>query len=327
VVRSWADMRVAYVVLAVCAIVMAPFVGYELATGTNVFRVLGSVQTVVRLGEYRCQAAFPHSIIMGLFWAVNIPGFVGFAWSGRHRVLFAAATVAGVFMVFSTASSTPVLTLVAAGGLLVVYKWRHWTRIAAWGMVAALVGLHIVMKAPVWHLISRINVVGGSTGHHRYRLIDAAISHFPEWALLGCRSTAHWGWGMQDVTNQYVLEGVTGGIVTLGLFLAIVYLSARSYFRGASGRSHRDGRFLSWCLFATILTHCVAFFGVSYFGQITFLWYMLLASAARFYAPGCAFQVRRCASVKSTDGEPAARVAVRRKGIVVPRCRTHVPAR
>ena len=30
--------------------------------------------------------------------------------------------------------------------------------------LATLVGLHLVMKAPVWHLISRIDLAGGSTG-------------------------------------------------------------------------------------------------------------------------------------------------------------------
>ena len=41
----------------------------------------------------------------------------------------------------------------------------------------------------------------------------------------------------------------------------------------------RKEQFLIWCLFMMMIGHCVAFLGVSYFGQITMLWYMMLAIA------------------------------------------------
>jgi hypothetical protein len=78
------------------------------------------------------------------------------------------------------------------------------------------------MKAPVWFLLARLTVVGGSTGYHRAYLIDRAIANFGEWFLVGVPSTSHWGWGLQDVTNQFIVEGTRGGLLTLVLFVAVI---------------------------------------------------------------------------------------------------------
>ena len=283
-VRSWNDLRFACAVLAVCALAMTPFVALEWATGTNPFTALGRVTTFVREGNYRCQATFPHAIIMGLFWATLVPLFVGFAkQQARHRWLLWGAVAASTFMVMGTASSTPVLTLAAVAGLLMAYPLRRYTGTAAWGVVAMVVALQLVMKAPVWHLVARVGVISGSTGWHRFYLINQAIQYFPEWVLLGTRDTAHWGLGLMDVTNQFILEGVNGGLITLILFCVILFVLARTLVR-LSLRSGKKGEsYLAWCVFVTLIGHTISFLGVSYFGQITMPWFLLLASAAHFY--------------------------------------------
>ena len=282
-INSWGDIKSATKIFAVCSLVLAVFVGLEWATRTNLFAILGRVGTVVREGRYRCQASFPHSIMLGLFWATLVPLFVGFARQDKSKLLFWSAAGASIFIVAATASSTPILTLLIVLVLLRGYKWRQYTASAGWGILVSLTALHIVMKAPVWHLISRISLVGGSTGWHRYILIDRAISHFGGWAFLGCRSTAHWGWGMSDVTNQYILEGVRGGFVTLVLFLVMIYIALRTLLRLSLQHQQPKQQFLAWCLFVAILGHCIAFFGVSYFGQIMVLWYMTLAVVSFLY--------------------------------------------
>jgi len=276
-ISSWGDIKLATKIFAVCSVVLAVFVGLEWATGTNPFAILGRVGTAVREGRYRCQASFPHSIMLGLFWATLVPLFVGFARQDKSKLLFWSAMAASIFIVAATASSTPILTLLIVLFLLCGYKWRQCTVSAGWGILASLIALHIVMQAPVWHLISRISLVGGSTGWHRYILIDRAISHFGEWIFLGCRSTAHWGRGLSDITNQYILEGVRGGFVTLALFLVLIYMALRTLLRLSLQNQEHKQQFLAWCLFVAIFGHCIAFFGVSYFGQITVLWYMTLA--------------------------------------------------
>jgi hypothetical protein len=281
--HSWKDLESISVVLAVCALAMAPFVALEWISGRNPFTMLGRVSTFTREGNFRCAATFPHAIIMGLFWVTLVPLFVGFAKEKRHRTLFWSAVVASVFMLWGTASSTPVLTLVVVAALVLAYPLRQYTRHGAWGVVGLLVVLQIVMKAPVWHLLSRVSVVSGSTGWHRYYLVNQAIQYFWEWALLGTRDTAHWGMGLADVTNQFVFEGVRGGFVSLVLFCVLLVMACRVFVRRSLRPTEKGESYLAWGVFVALIGHIVSFFGVAYFGQITMLWYLLLASAGCFY--------------------------------------------
>ena len=276
-IRSWVDIKLATKIFAVCSLILAVLVGLEWLTGENPFTAIGRVVTRVREGRYRCQASFPHSIMLGLFWATLAPLFIGFAQQDKRKLLFWSAAAASIFIVAATASSTPILALLIVLIMLCGYKWRKYTATAGWALAASLVALDIVMRAPVWHLIARINVVGGSTGWHRYHLINQAISHLGEWTFLGCRSTIHWGWGLQDITNQFVLEGVRGGLVTLVLFLVLLFMALKMSLHLSLKYREHELQFLAWCVFVSIFGHCVAFMGVSYFGQIKMLWYMTLA--------------------------------------------------
>lgn len=276
-IRSWGDIKLAAETLAVCSLILAVLVGLEWATGKNPFEILGRVVTDVREGRYRCQASFPHSIMLGLFWATLVPLFAGFAWQNKHKLLFWSAAATCVFIVIATASSTPIMALLIILIALMGYRWRQFAGPAGWGLLASLAALHVVMEVPVWHLICRVTVVSGSTGWHRFRLVDQAIKHFDEWALIGCRDTTHWGMGLGDITNQYVFEGVEGGFATLVLFLVMIYMALRILLRLSMRQKEDKQQLLSWCLFVVFIGHCVAFLGVSYFGQITMLLYMMLS--------------------------------------------------
>jgi len=277
-ITSWDDIALLGRVFAVCSLVLAVFVAIEWATGVNPFAALGRVGTGVREERYRCQASFPHSIMLGLFWASVIPLFIGLLKTGyHHRWLYIAATVASVFMVLATASSTPI---VALGVVLLVVPWfryRHYGRHFVWAILGTLVALHIVMQAPVWNLMARVNIIGGSTGWHRYHLLNEAINHFSEWALLGTKSTSHWGVGLQDVTNQYVLEGVRGGLITLVLFIGLLVMAIRGVWSFSLKVTVPKQQWLAWGICVSLIGHCVSFFGVSYFGQITMLLYLTFA--------------------------------------------------
>ena len=67
-------------------------------------------------------------------------------------------------IVLTSELDTPVLAYV--GGLFAILLWpiRRRMRLLRWAIVITLVSLHMVMKAPVWHLISRIDISGGSLG-------------------------------------------------------------------------------------------------------------------------------------------------------------------
>jgi len=280
-ITSWKDVDTIVQCFIVVSVPVAIAFLIESATGRNAFAVLGGVSAItpIRQGRLRCQGAFAHPIMAGCFWAVLLPLIAARWWGGGADRLWAVLGVAASMVIIAAcASSTPAMGVLAGVVAAGLFPLRRNMRMFRWGVFAALVVLHFYMNAPVWHLISRVDVVGGSTGWHRYFLIDQAIHRVREWWLLGTLSTAHWGWGLFDVTNQYVLEAVRGGLLTLVLFVVIIGLAFHGVGRlTALSEGNKRIRALSWALGAAMFVHCVNFIGVSYFGQIIVIWFLLLA--------------------------------------------------
>jgi len=280
-VRNWQDITTIITGLILISLPVAFFFIIENRTGRNFFSVFGGVSEITRIREsrLRCQGAFSHPILAGCFWAALLPLIAAFWWkSVAAKVWAILGSLASMIIVLCCASSTPVLAVLGAmaGGLM--FFFRKYMRPIRWAVAGLLVALHLMMKAPVWHLISRVSAVGGSTGHHRYILINGAIKYFHEWAILGTNSTAHWGYGAQDMTNQFILEGVRGGFSTFVLFIVVITLAFREVGRLWRKQTRHPYRLaLSWALGVSLFVHCLNFFGVSYFGQIHIIWYLLLA--------------------------------------------------
>jgi hypothetical protein len=152
-------------------------------------------------------------------------------------------------------------------------------RLFRWGLVATLVGLHLVMRGPVWSLIEHIDVTGGSSSYHRYMLLDNCIRHFSDWWLLGYKNYGSWGFDMWDLCNQFVAVALTGGLITLILFIAIY---SRSF--GAIGKARkqvegdRAQEWLLWCLGSTLFANLIASFGINYMVQLEMALFILLAT-------------------------------------------------
>jgi hypothetical protein len=165
-----------------------------------------------------------------------------------------------VGIVYLCASSTPLLGLILGCMAWAAWMVRDLMRPIRWAALLGLIGLHMIMTKPVWHLLARASVVGGSTGWHRYALIDRAIQHVGEWWLFGTRSTAHWGRQMFDITNQYVREGVKGGLLALILFITLMSLAygGAGRLRKATARLRYAPR-LAWGLGAAIFAHMAMF--------------------------------------------------------------------
>lgn len=261
----------------ICFPVAATF-AIEWLTARNFFAIFGGLPEVtsIRDGRLRCQGAFAHPILAGCFWAAALPLVATQWWRGR-RTLSVTGSAAGLLIIFACASATPLIGAItcAAGGLLYAAKRYLWA--IRWAIAAALIGLHMVMNAPVWHLIARTSALGGSSWH-RFALIDGAIRHLHEWWLLGSRvGTAHWGHFTFDVTNYYIAQAVHGGLLLLTLFICIIYAGfsiVGSTLRiSALPLSHKTH---IWALGVSLLVHAVNHFGVSYFGQIWLLWYFVL---------------------------------------------------
>lgn len=281
--RSWSDVERTVLILALVSIPVMFFFILEKRTGYNMFSVMGGVRqyTQVREGRLRAQGAFSHPIMAGCFFAIVLVLSSGMFMAGRRRALALAGSIAGFTIVIMCASSTPLLSLIS-GGVAMSFAWLR-THLAAfrWFMVVLLTVLHFVMEGPVWALIARVSAVGGSTAWHRKHLIDKTVENFSEWFLLGTKTTVHWGHGLQDVTNQYILEGVRGGIWGMALFVTVIVLAFRAVGRALASEPDRTGLFwIKWAVGASIFTHCMSFIGVSYFGQTTVSWFLSIALAA-----------------------------------------------
>jgi hypothetical protein len=164
-------------------------------------------------------------------------------------------------------------------------------QIVRWGFVVMLIALHLVMKAPVWFLIARADLIAGSSGYHRAMLIDLCVRHFSDWWLIGTNAAGTWDWDMWDTSNQFVQEAESGGLLT---FICFVMIVARSFNKLGKARKivandPQQERFM-WFLSIALFTNCILFFGISYFDHTKIMWFALLAIIAAATAPILATQ-------------------------------------
>ena len=287
-IRDDEDIYRAIRVFAVICAVVASGMLFERVHQFNLFGLLGGVRAVpeVRGGSVRSQGPFQHELLAGSFGATLLPLFFLLWKSGKSKALGVLGAAAATVMVLTSASSTPVLAYGA--GWLAICAWplRRMMRTVRWGVVAALVVLNMIMKAPVWFLIMHIDVVGGSSGYHRAMLVNDFIMHFRDWWLVGTAENARWGYNMWDLCNQYVAEGQLGGLATFICFMALICIafsrigSARKVVEG-----DRDKEWFFWLLGVALFSHIVAFFGISYFDQTRVSWFALLAIIVTATAP------------------------------------------
>ncbi len=282
-VRDMDDCLRVFKIAAVFIIPLAASMVVERMTGRNAFAEFGGVSPItgIRDGVLRCQGPFAHPVLAGTFGATLFPLFVALWRSKGHRLLSFLAILSSGAMVITSGSSGPVGTLLA--GLLALGCWphrKHMSTIRS-GILVAVVGLEIVMKAHVWFLLARVGIFSGSTGHHRAYLIDRALANLDDWWLLGTRSTVAWDeyYNLFDITNQYLVYGADGGLITMLLFILVIVrcFGAVGLTVRALDEKSRELQFCVWALGAVLFSHVVTFLSVSYFDQNFVNWYLLLA--------------------------------------------------
>lgn len=279
-IRDDADILTVVKVFAGAAAIMAVVMIREQMTGQNMFGLLGGINLIsdLRNGRIRAQGPFQISIIAGSFGATIFPLCLWLWKKGSARTLAIIGAASAVVMTLMSASSTPLSALLACFVALCLWPLREQMRLIRWGIVAGLVGLQLVMKAPIWFVLSRIDFVGGSTGWDRAELIDMFVRHAGDWWLIGTHDNANWGWDMWDQCNQFVAEGESGGLVVLVCFVAMIVLCFKSI--GGARRAIRGDlkkEWLFWLLGTTLFTQTMAYFGIDYFDQSKYFWYALLA--------------------------------------------------
>lgn len=285
-IRDEEDIRRAIRVFACVVVVVAAIMIVEQATGKNpYFAVLGGAHAaqyqaaIERDDHLRARGVFAHPILAGTFGGFLMPLFIGLWWRGKSDRKYAlVGAVFAVVLPLAASSSTALFGFM--GGLIGIAFWplRRRMRIIRWAIFLTLLSLHLVMKAPVWHLISRVDLSGGSSSYHRFQLVNQCILHFWDWALVGTKDYASWGWDMWDLSNQYVWAADTSGLIPLISFVAILVIGFR-YLGKARERAEKNKQeeLFIWAVGASLFANVVAFWGIGYFDQIIVAWYTLLA--------------------------------------------------
>jgi len=272
-------VRRAIKVLAAICVIQGASMLVERITLFNVFALVGGGFTVLRDGVPRSQGVLG-CIAAGAFAGILAPLFM-YLWAegkSKSRVAAGAGIVGAAAMAVTSNSSTAWMAIM--GSLVGLAFWRFRTRMRniRWGLVIVLIGLHLVMKAPVWALIARIDLTGSSSSWQRYALVDMTIRHFSDWWLLGYRYYNNWGWGAWDTVNEFVDVALKGGLLTLSLYILIL---KRSF--GAIGNARkqvngdREQEWFLWCLGSALFASIVASFGINFMAQLIVLLFTLLA--------------------------------------------------
>jgi hypothetical protein len=230
----------------------------------------------------------------GAFAGALIPLFLWLWTDRKSRTLACAGLIGATTMVITSDSSTSLLAFAAS--VLAIFFWplRKQMTLFRRGFALALVALHLVMHGPVWALIARVDLTGSSSSYHRYYLVDHCIRHFSDWWLLGYKYYNLWGYDMFDLCNQFVVQALTGGLLTL---VAYILIFSRTF--GAIGRARkkvegdRGREWGLWCLGSALFSVVVAHFGINYAATMD-MWLFTLWSCISITA----FEAMRPAEVK-----------------------------
>lgn len=280
--------------LAVILTPVAVEMAMERVNGKNNFSVFGYVPPIVdmREGKFRAQGPFGHSILAGTVGAVCFPLMVGI-WS-RHRRSSIIGIIVCLFMIFASASSGPIMSLLIGIGAIVLWYQRPLVSLLRWAFVGVYLVAEVVMDRPAYYLISKIDLTGGSTGWHRSRLMEAFFSHIGEWWFAGTDRTRHWmpegvpiGDGNHiDITNYYITFGVLGGLLSM---LIVIFMLCRAFswigkILQNGENLQDDDQFMVWCLGAGLVAHAATSISVAYFDQSMIFFWLNIAVISSLYS-------------------------------------------
>jgi hypothetical protein len=296
-IRIWCtDLDEVTAIVAVIAFILAP-IALEMVSEKilkiNQFSVFGGVphDVAIREGKYRAQGPFRHPILAGTVGATCLPLFIGI-WK-RNHLAGTVGIASAVCMTLASASSGPAMSAIAGVFAVMMWGFRHLTKLARWTAVVGYFAFGILTGEPGYYIMKRIDVSGGSTGYFRARLIESSIEHLGEWWLFGTDYTRHWmATGVSfspnhaDITNYYLAFGVTAGLVATLLVIAMLFHAFRwvgIVCRECFDASPSDS-YMIWCLGAGMFAHAATSISVSYFDQSVVFFWMNVAIISSMYS-------------------------------------------
>ncbi len=295
VIKDFEDAEEAVKVLATLLVPLAIIMIFEKLTGRNIFAFFGGVPEISEFRDfgYRSQGPFRSPIIAGSFGATMFPLFIGLWWKEEGGKLYSLMGIIGSTIITVVAHSGGPLSAYTFGIIsLLFWRYKYHMKTIRWFILFTAISLHLIMSAPIWHLFSRISGFVGGTGWHRAHLIDMAIEHFNEWWLVGTTYTAHWmpyslvtSPGHSDITNQFILEGINGGLITMILYIVFIITLFRGVGNGLSAAEELDlpfdKIFFVWSMGAAMVTQVLTLTSITYFDQMNTFFYLLVAMVSQ----------------------------------------------
>jgi hypothetical protein len=281
------DVRHTFRFMCFATLPLAALMLLEKATGQNPFGSLGGVvsYSLVRDGHVRAAGPFSHPILAGTAGATVFAMALAirrrFKWAGR------AGLLAGAGIVVAATSSGPILMIAFIFVGMAAWVFRQRMRSVRWAVAGGLLALSAVMKDPIYFLMARVDISGGSQGYYRSQLIRSSIEHLSEWWAVGTDYTRHWmSSGVYandrhvDITNHILAMGVLGGLPLLIVFVAILTCSFRDVGRALQQRADAaiGDRIFVWTLGALLFGHLMNFWAISLFDQSVIFFYLMLAA-------------------------------------------------
>lgn len=264
----------------------------EFYTRKNPLSYIGNIgSSYVRDGKYRCKGVFLNSLTAGTFGANSLP-FVFGAWVTRKISMWAfiAGISASAVVTYTASSSGAAMAFIFCLIGLILWFKRKEIKLIRNLFLFTLIFLHFAMNAPIWYLFAKLSNYIGGTGWHRSFLIDQAIRYIGDWWLIGTTYTAHWfpytlpgNPNHADITNQFLMMGVDGGLITMILYIIVIVKAFGSIGTGLNNNNNnnKDNQILYWTLGAALLGHLASFFSITYYDQIGNFFYLFLAMIAK----------------------------------------------
>lgn len=238
-----------------------------------------------RIGFFRADVVFSHSIMYGLFFAMFGSVCAGILRSvkGHKTLCWIGLGLMGVG-VFSSMSSGPMLAGLLSILFIAFYRWRkYWKPIAV--MIVIMCGfVQIISNRNFYDVLGSFTLAPG-TAWYRSKLIDVAIfkgGMSGHW-LTGFGYNVDPGWSAKiggqdqtDIVNHYLLVLTRYGLVGLIPFLAMVTCSLKRLRTAYKICTTEADKWLIWSLAASLFGLYVSLFSVSLFGQPTTVYYILI---------------------------------------------------
>ena len=288
------DLRWVLNALVVILVPYTALVLVERMTGRTAFGFAGAAQELYfRNGIPRCQGSFRHAVLLGAVAASFLSLYIGLWLGGTRRAVAVLGGALCLTLVVLSNSGGPVTAAAAVFLGWSVWPWRERMARVRRAALALLLLLVLLMKAPIWYLPFKVSGVVGGGGFYRGLLLERAWQDLGKWWLFGMdiQETASWTpvyvdvVGGVDVTNQFLVFGVRGGLVGILLSVGLLWFAFRGIGmalasqRGPENES-RASALVLWGLGVALVVHSVSWLGTSYFDQSYVIWLLHVAAVS-----------------------------------------------